>query len=190
MNRSQQRKVIACVPAMMLFLAAQTIRAGSATWNLNPGSGDWNTATNWTPATVPNSGASTATFASSTVTNVSISALTDVNGIVFNAGASAFTITASALPGDGFDNISGVGITNNSGITQNFATTVDGSANTTPILFTNSATAGSLTAFTNSGATVSGGGGGSTEFHDTSSAASGTFTNNGSSISGALDRKS
>jgi hypothetical protein len=28
--------------------------AGSAMWNLNPDTGDWNTANNWTPATVPN----------------------------------------------------------------------------------------------------------------------------------------
>jgi hypothetical protein len=27
--------------------------AGSATWNLNPTGGDWNTAANWTPATCP-----------------------------------------------------------------------------------------------------------------------------------------
>jgi len=31
--------------------------------NLNPGSGDWNTAANWTPMTVPNGSADTATFA-------------------------------------------------------------------------------------------------------------------------------
>src|SRR6266850_2017011 len=89
--------------------------ASSATWDLNPGSGDWNTAANWTPATVPNGSADTATFAVSNTTAISISANTTVDGITFAPGASSFTITASpffALT------ISGVGITNNSGTTQ------------------------------------------------------------------------
>ena len=37
--------------------------AGSATWNSSPATGDWNTATNWTPATVPNGPSDPATFA-------------------------------------------------------------------------------------------------------------------------------
>ena len=36
--------------------------AGSATWNSNPVSNDWNTAANWTPATVPNGPEDIATF--------------------------------------------------------------------------------------------------------------------------------
>ncbi len=60
-----------------------------------PASGDWNTATNWTPATVPNGAADIATFASSSMTATSLSAVTAVNGIIFNPGASAFTITAA-----------------------------------------------------------------------------------------------
>src|SRR5439155_17434789 len=44
------------------FLIPTSGRAGSATWNLNPMSGDWNTAANWTPATVPNSPADTASY--------------------------------------------------------------------------------------------------------------------------------
>src|SRR4051794_4142212 len=34
--------------------------AGSATWTANPISGDWNTAENWTPNTVPNRASDTA----------------------------------------------------------------------------------------------------------------------------------
>src|SRR5580765_477217 len=58
-----------CVPASLLAAIALLLSgpsaafAGSATWDLNPGSGDWNTATNWTPTTMPNSSADTATFA-------------------------------------------------------------------------------------------------------------------------------
>lgn len=91
---------------------AQTI----ATWNLNPGSGDWNTAANWTPAIVPNSSSATAIFATSTVTSLGISHGTRVNGITYNAGASAFTVSNTQFSFD-FD---GVGITNNSGLVQNF----------------------------------------------------------------------
>jgi len=90
---------------------------------------------------------------------------------VFNSGAnaSAFTITDEfALT------ISGVGITNNSGITQNFVATSDSLG----IRFSNSATAGTLTRFTNNGSAVSGAFGGVTAFLDSSTADNGTFTNN------------
>lgn len=101
-----------------LFLARSTTFGGSATWKANPGSGDWNTASNWTPATVPNGRYDIATFAFSNTTNVSVSdAFIEVGSIVFNAGASAFTVTVN----HGFNlDILGAGIRNNSGITQNF----------------------------------------------------------------------
>ena len=167
----------------ILMLRIQTLHAGSATWNLNPGSGDWNTATNWTPATVPNGAASAATFALSNTTGLSLSAFTEVNGVAFNAGANAFTITASPP----FQlTISGVGITNNSGITQNFVNAVDGVSKGGGVVeFLNSATAGSLTAFTNNGGVVSGAAGTGILFYNTSTAENGTFTNNGGAVSGA-----
>jgi autotransporter-associated beta strand protein len=160
-----------------------TPRHGSATWKASPATGDWNTANNWTPRTVPNGPSDTATFASSNTTGVSVSLNTEVNGIVFNA---AFTITASPTF---VLTISGVGITNNSGITQNFVTAVDGGANTVgQIVFANSATAGNLTAFTNDGGASNSAipNGGSTSFLDTSTAGNGTFTNNGGSVFGAF----
>src|SRR5436190_21716473 len=125
-----------------LLLGLQTTQAGSAMWNLNPASGDWNTAANWTPATVPNGPADTAQFAVSNTTGISISGPTEVNGIQFNPGASAFTITAAPML---TLTISGVGITNNSGTTQTFVTTVDGAGNHGTINFSNSATAGNAT---------------------------------------------
>jgi fibronectin-binding autotransporter adhesin len=156
--------------------------AGSATWNLNPGSSDWNTNANWTPATgFPDGSSDTATFALSATPKVSISANTEVNGIVFNSGASAFTITASPSV---TLTISGTGITNNSGVTQHFASAVDGSGNRGVINFTNSATAGAQTAFTNNGATVNGANGGSTQFNNSSTAGNGTFTTNGGTAGG------
>ena len=57
--------------ASLLFLAAQQLSlAGSATWSSNPSSGDWNTAANWIPNTVPNGTSDIATFATSNVTDV------------------------------------------------------------------------------------------------------------------------
>src|SRR5882757_3097235 len=128
---------------VLLLLSLQTTQAGSATWNLNPASGDWNTAANWTPATVPNGPADTAQFAASNTTGISISGPTEVNGAQFNPGASAFTITAPPML---TFTISGVGITNNSGTTQNFVSTDDSIIN-----FSNSATAGNATLIATNG---------------------------------------
>jgi autotransporter-associated beta strand protein len=160
---------------------------GSATWGRSPATGDWNTAGNWTPATVPNGSTDTATFGKSNTTSVSISANTEVNGIVFNSGANAFTITASPT----FTlTISGVGITNNSGVTQNLVTAVDGSGNFGTVSFSNSATAGSMTVITNKASTLGfqfpggGGFGGTTVFNNTSTAGSATINNNGGAVFG------
>src|SRR5438046_2462531 len=143
--------VVGC--GLMLFLAGFA-QAESATWKRNPHSGDWNTKTNWTPARVPNGPADTASFALSNTTGLSISANTEVNGITFTSTATnPYTITASP----GFTlTISGVGITNNSGVTQNFVTAGHGPANRGQIVFNNSATAGSITTFTNNGSTFAG----------------------------------
>src|SRR5438874_206678 len=137
---------------MLLLSSASSSFADSATWRSRPFSGDWNGAENWTPGGPPNGPTDTATFKFSHTTNVSVSFNTEVNGIVFNPGASAFTIAAST----GFQlTISGLGITNSSGIAQNFVT-LGGNLSATPgkIEFANSATAGSMTVFTNKGSTV------------------------------------
>ncbi len=81
----------------LLLSTASSSFAGSARWKATPATGDWNTAGNWTAGGPPNGPADTATFATSNITGVSLSANTEVNGIVFNAGASAFTITAPRL---------------------------------------------------------------------------------------------
>jgi uncharacterized protein with beta-barrel porin domain len=170
--------------AALLFFAVPSAFAGSAQWvggfSVTPG--DWNTAQNWNPMTIPNAPADVATFSVSSTTGVSISADTQVNGIVFNAGASAYTISAPAPT----LTISGTGISNNSGILQRFATTVDGSGNAGTITFANSATAGVNTSFLNYGATVTGGFGGFTQFLNSSSAGSATFINNAGTASGTF----
>src|SRR6267378_4208555 len=168
--------------ALILMLCTQATQAGSATWDLNPGSGDWNTAANWTPTTVPNGPADTATFALSNTTNVSISANIAVNGIIFTqAATNPYTITAS--PGLTLT-LSGVGITNDSGTTQNFVTGVDAAGNRGQIVLTNNASAGSAT-ITNNGGAGFGAAGSFTSFHGSSTAGSATIINNGPTATGA-----
>src|SRR5262245_355891 len=118
-----------------VFLGAAPMRAQDATWLQNPGSGDYNTAANWSPASVPTG---TAFFGTSAITALSISAParnTTVGGWTFNAGASNYTFTV--------DNsgqvlvFTGAGIVINGGsatITDNFA-----------LQFLGSSTAGSAT---------------------------------------------
>ena len=184
-------KISAGLPLALVYLCfvaaigvSNSVRAGSATWNLNPSSGDWNTAANWTPTTVPNGSAGTATFALSNTTAVSNSGNIIVDGISFAPGASSFTITAS--PGLTLT-LSGVGITNDSGTIQNFvAAPSGGSANAIRLFFKNSATAGSGTFFTMNGGATLGGTPGWTLFDDSSSASHGTFTNNGPTVQGTF----
>src|SRR4029450_5081345 len=154
---------------------------GSAAWN-DTGS-DWNTNSDWTPNTgFPNGAADTATFNHATpFTAVGISGDTEVASITFsNLATNPYTITVDA--GSGLT-LSGAGITNNSGITQNFVTAVSAAGGFGFIEFTNSATAGSMTTFTNNGAIISVGG--ETAFFDMSTAGSATITNNGGTVSGA-----
>src|SRR5438552_5783506 len=83
------------VAAALLFLAAQRHSvAGSATWATNPTSGDWNTAANWTPNTVPNGTTDIATFGASNLTSISSQSTDiDLDGLVFNSGAPPYPIT-------------------------------------------------------------------------------------------------
>src|SRR5436305_15350903 len=85
-----------CAIVLTLSLnALSAMYAGNATWRLSPLSGDWNTAANWMPRTVPDGPADVATFGVSNTTDVSMSVNTRVSDIVFNSGADAFTITAN-----------------------------------------------------------------------------------------------
>jgi autotransporter-associated beta strand protein len=142
--------------------------AGSASWLANPASGDWNTASNWTPGGPPNSPADTATFESSSVTNLLLSGSMQISGITFSAVAgTSYTINLSSLA------IVGSGITNNSGVTQTFVPYSE-------VLFANSASAGLKTAFIMGGDY---GDGASTYFFNNSIAGSATLTANGSNRS-------
>ena len=118
MNQSKLLLLAPLVDRDFFITFQRTTQAGSATWNLNPTNGDWNTAANWMPATVPNGLSDIATFEASNTTNISLSSSVTLNGITFEAGASMFTITSPSSFA-GFL-INGVGVTNNSGVEQTF----------------------------------------------------------------------
>lgn len=131
-ERMMRRLRIALLASSALCAASLPAAAQNATWLLAPGSGDFNTAANWTPAAVPSG---TAFFGTSNTTNLSVVspfATIDIGGWTFNAGASNYT----------FNNVThltfnGAGIVINGGsatITNNLA-----------MFFTNSSSAGSAT---------------------------------------------
>ena len=166
--------------ALFSLLGAGSASAGSATWSLNPGDRDWNKPANWTPATVPNGPGDIATFDFSDSPLVTLSASTEVGSLVFNPGAAVYSINPK--PGNDLT-ISNTGITNNSGQLQSFSTMEDRVGNQGRIFFTNSAAAGSSTAFLNNGGGFLSG---ETDFFDTATADNGAFTNAGGAIFGGL----
>jgi hypothetical protein len=99
------------------FVTTPIVFAGSATWNADATSSDWDDAANWTPETVPNGPGDVASFGPSNQTAISFSTDIEVAEIIFNPGAGSFAITAGPAT---TLTISGTGVTNNSGIEQNF----------------------------------------------------------------------
>jgi autotransporter-associated beta strand protein len=169
--------IVAAICCLLTLILPTVTYAISAQWDLDPISGDWNTAANWTPMGVPNGPSDTATFDSSSVANISLSANTEVKGIVFNSLAQLTPFTITATPTFTLT-ISGVGITNNSGATQNLMTAVDAAGKVGGIIFANKATAGSMTLLTNSGATPSRYNGAFTQFVGASTAGNARINNN------------
>jgi autotransporter-associated beta strand protein len=130
--------------AAVALLAALPARAQDATWSTAPGSSNFNTAANWTPATVPTG---TAFFGASNTTSIAFQAFTttSVGTLQFNPGAPAYSFTTE----NGFStsiSITGTGIVNNS---SNAPTFIIG--NQTNIFFRNASTAGNATIITNAG---------------------------------------
>ena len=155
---------------LFLFLTNSFLpgaRAGSATWNLNPVSNDWNSAANWTPETVPEDPADVATFTRSDTAAISLSDKVHLASILFDSDASAYTINTANRGLIFF----GSGVVNNSGLDQNFTTGLqDGGV----IGFRNNASAGNAV-FTNYGEALQS----YIFFHDNSTASDATFINNG-----------
>ena len=177
-----------------MTLSVGISRAGCATWNLNPTSNDWNTAANWTPATVPNGAHDTATFDVSNVTDVFVQATDILKAMTFDPDASPFTISIGGSVAVGSLTLGSAGIVNNSGTTQNLLIAGLSTDLQSSLTFIRTATAGNGTVITNNpyGTTIfadsssagsatfinhSEGGLGMTVFRDNSTAANGIFTN-------------
>jgi len=94
--------------------------------------------------TVPNRPSDTATFGASNTTHITISADTEVNGIVFTANATnsyQIDVAATSVDSEVTLTISGSGITNNSG-SRHFIHTNDSSGDFPTIVFRGTASAG------------------------------------------------
>jgi outer membrane autotransporter protein len=120
-TRRSRTGVWSAAVACGLLLSVGESQAVDRVWNLFPGTNDWNTDGNWTPADFPNTPlpdpvvTDTAVFGASTIVTPNVSATVRIEGIRFDPNAPAYTITNSALASI---SISGTGITNNSGLTQ------------------------------------------------------------------------
>src|SRR5262249_53325526 len=124
---------------LSLFIASSAL-AGSATWNLNPTSNDWNTPANWTPNTIPDGVDDVATFDSSNQTSVVLNESVQLDQIDFDASASAYTFTC--VPFAHFT-MEGAGMINNSGVGQTFVTeAIAGMLGVGAVDFFNNASAG------------------------------------------------
>src|SRR4051812_13746508 len=110
--------IAAAIGCSLILLIPTASYAISAQWDLDPVSGEWNTPVDWTPNGVPNGPSDVATFGLSNTSGVFISADTEVDSIIFTpAATNSYSTTVSS----GLTlTLSGSGITNNSGMAQNF----------------------------------------------------------------------
>ena len=167
---------------LALFCGSATIvSAGSATWQPAPATANWNTPTNWNPATVPNGASDVATFSVSNQTNVTVTSSIILDSIVFQPDASPFTISTSSSFASVL--INGAGVINNSALAQNFFVNVSGH-DQGALDFAASASAGEAI-YSQVGAAVSNSFGGTTSFFNTSTAATATFFLDGGVANGA-----
>ncbi|POR53195.1 outer membrane autotransporter protein [Bosea psychrotolerans] len=158
------------------LLCAGSAHAQDATWQLNPGSGNFNAGANWTPATVP---IGTAFFDATSQSAITIGADATLGGFTFNASAPAYTITIDPAASVTF---TGAGIVNNSGQAQTLV-------NRSFLTFTNNSAAGNATIINNGTVQVLGSStadnatitnNSNLQFSDSSTAGSARITNNNS----------
>jgi autotransporter-associated beta strand protein len=126
------------LPVFISLLTIRTSHADTYSWSAHPPTSIWSNSNNWVPTGTPNGPNDVATFGVTDFRDILVSNFVEVNGITFNSGASSYTIS----PAGGQLTLSGTGISNNSGIAQNFGS---------PIIFKNSAAAGNATFIDNAG---------------------------------------
>ena len=142
----------------VLGLTVTPVYGQNATWLLSPGSSDFNTGANWSPATVPTG---TATFGASNTTSLTFSSVdTIIGSMQFNAGAPAYSFAVSSAL-----EFNGAGIVNNSANAPAINNAGGGGT-----FFENASTAGNAIITTN-------GSGSFVEFANASTAGSASITN-------------
>jgi autotransporter-associated beta strand protein len=132
--------VIGAIAVVVSTFSGNVARAQDAMWRANPGTNDFDTATNWNPAQIPGG---TASFGMSATTSLSFSTNTTVGGFTFNTGASDFTFSI-----DHTLTFNGAGIVINGG-----SATINNNFPNGGLTFDNSSTAGSATINNNSNLT-------------------------------------
>jgi autotransporter-associated beta strand protein len=116
-----------------------TAFAQDATWLANPGSGNFNSAANWTPATVPTGFAA---FGNSSITTLTFSGSRNLDGFVFDAGAPAYT----------FNLTGGFGVVfHTDGIVNNSANAPTFNVSNSPLRFDDTSSAGNAIINLNAG---------------------------------------
>jgi autotransporter-associated beta strand protein len=124
-------------------LTGLAVHAQDGTWS--PGSGDWNTPSNWTPSTEVPTGV--ASFGSAPVTTLIFSSSASVDTLQFNSGAPAYSLNLASA---NTFSLTGLGIVNNSSNAVTFTTSNGGA-----LQFLNSSTADGAILVTNSGGVTS-----------------------------------
>jgi hypothetical protein len=160
--------------------AKKSAAAGvNATWAAQPTSGDWNTAANWSPASVP-TGTATFDATSNPEVNFVPGSTATVQQIVFTAQAPAYTVNFAPITANEPPTliISGTGCSNAGKKLQQFF--IEGSAQAyteAQLQFTSSASAGnSNISYSVGPASANAHGGGAIDFNNSSTAGSADFT--------------
>jgi autotransporter-associated beta strand protein len=154
----------------LLFCTSPT-KANDDIWSVSPSNNNWNNGGNWVLGVVPNGTGDVATFITSSLHTARLSADVNLASVAFTSGADAFTIdtNGNALA------LFGTGIGNASSHTQTLLTGMPGSI----ISFNNQASADDVRITAQGGTTV---------FHDNSTASSASITTSLELFSGSNQR--
>jgi autotransporter-associated beta strand protein len=145
------------VYASVLALVTTILPANAASglWKSAPVDGNWNNANNWSCGCIPNKDIDTATFGSSSVSDVFMSEPTNVFSLIVNPGANGYEFTC--MPGQPLGIYDG-GLQNNSGVLQKFEVIAPITADSyTALVFQTLATITGDIMLTNDGAGIAGG---------------------------------
>ncbi len=118
--------------ALALVLTVSRAEAIDATWLSAPGSGTYETGSNWSGGSLPDG---TASFGTSSVTSLTISSIQSVGGWTFNSGASNYIVS---IDGENGLRFLGNGIVVNGG-------SIEIDVHASDLRFANSSTAGTAT---------------------------------------------